>query len=61
MKKEFIYFSEELDKIRNLDILSFKKLYNKKLNIFITTGSEKDKDEMLQMQKSFNKFFISKK
>jgi len=61
MKKEFISFSEELDKIRNLDILSFKKLYNKKLNIFITTGSEKDKDEMLQMQKSFNKFFISKK
>lgn len=56
----FIAFSEELERIKSLDIISFKKLYNKKLSAFLLTGTENAKEEVLGMQKSFNDFLIKK-
>lgn len=60
MKEDFIDFSKMLDTVRSLDIISFKKLYNKKLSIFLLTGTENARDELFSMQKSFNHFFSSK-
>ncbi len=58
MKEDFIAFSEKVEKIKSVDIISFKKLYNKKLNIFLLEGTEIAKDEVLGLKKSFNDFFV---
>lgn len=60
MKEDFVAFSEKIEKIKSLDILSFKKLYNKKLSIFLLTGTEIAKDEVLCLQKSFDDFLFRK-
>lgn len=60
MKANFIQFSIYLDTVKSLDIISFKKLYNKKLNTFLLIGSEQAKDEILNLQNSFYNFFSSK-
>lgn len=60
MKADFIKFSIYLDTLKSLDIISFKKLYNKKLSAFLLIGSEQAKDEILNLQKSFYNFFSSK-
>ncbi len=60
MKANFIQFSIYLDTVKSLDIISFKKLYNKKLSAFLLTGTENTKEEVLGMQKSFNDFLIKK-
>ena len=61
MKANFIQFSIYLDTVKSLDIISFKKLYNKKLSAFLLKGSEQAKDEILNLQNSFYNFFGSKK
>jgi len=60
MKADFIQFSIYLETVKSLDIISFKKLYNKKLSTFLLTGTESFKEELFSMQKSYNKFFNSK-
>jgi len=57
MKQDFMSFSKQLEKIRVIDYIPFKKLYNKKLNLFLLTGSEELQKELYQLQKSFNKFY----
>lgn len=56
MKEDFIAFSEKLEKIKSLDIISFKKLYSKKLSIFLSTDSEIVKEELFNLQLSFKNF-----
>ncbi len=56
MKEDFILFSKQLDTIKSSDIISFKKLFNKKLSVYLLTGSEIAKDELYKLQLSFNKF-----
>lgn len=56
MKEDFIAFSEKLEKIKLLDIISFKKLYSKKLSIFLSTDSEIVKEELFNLQLSFKNF-----
>jgi len=60
MKADFIQFSIYLETVKSLDIISFKKLYNKKLSTFLLTGTENATEELFSMQKSYNKFFNSK-
>lgn len=57
MKADFIQFSIYLETVKSLDIISFKKLYNKKLSAFLLTGTENATEEFFNMKKSFNKFF----
>lgn len=55
--EDFILFSEKLEKVRSLDTISFKKLYNKKLSTFLLTGSEIVKEELCNLQLSFKRSF----
>lgn len=61
MKEDFIAFSEKIEKIKSLDIISFKKLYSKKLNIFLSTYSEIVEEDLIKMQLSFDRFFSNEK
>lgn len=61
MKEDFTAFSEKLEKIKSLDIISFKKLYSKKLSIFLSTDSDIVKEDLIKMQLSFDRFFSNEK
>ncbi|KAA5535398.1 hypothetical protein [Paenimyroides baculatum] len=58
MKEDFIAFSEKIEKIKSLDIISFKKLYSKKLSIFLSTDSEIVSEDLVKMKLSFDRLFL---
>jgi hypothetical protein len=57
MEQDFVTFSQKLESVKSLDIISFKKLYNKKLNIFLHTKTEVVKNELIHLQLSFDNYF----
>lgn len=56
MKADFIQFSIYLDTVKSSDILSFKKLYNKKLNAYLDSMSQAAVNDFM-MQHSFNNYY----